>query len=753
MMHELINLLPALLAATPAGHAAPAIPGIETIGVGPQWAGWILWLPALSTVLCGLCAALRVKGKAPGWITVALLAGSFVATLALFWDHAGTTRVHLFDWFNLHWGRGEYAASFVANFALYIDGLTLLWMLFVTGLSTLIALYATEYMEADVGKGYARFFAGVSVFVFAMSSLVMGDNLIMLYLGWEGVGFASYWLIGYYYTKPSAVAAAKKAFIMNRIGDLGLALGIWLIYLHFGTVEYAELFAKLNVDVDGNAAAGGWPLKVLPFLIMLGAFGKSAQIPLFTWLPDAMEGPTPVSALIHAATMVTAGVYLLCRMFPVMMLNEYALPTVAWIGAGTALLAATIGMAQYDIKRVMAYSTVSQLGYMFAGIGVMTTFGAAYHVFTHAFFKAVLFLTCGAIMHGFAGQLDLRKVSGLRRMDGWGITAWTMLVGCLCLSGFPFTSGFFSKDSIIAQCFVDHRYGANWVGWILLVTAGLTAYYAFRVWFRVCAGPVAFEMGEEHHGAEDDHGHDAQGAHGAKPQAAAHGHDQPHAPRFTINFVLVVITIGALLAAVPHFMPNKYIGVDGGWVADMVYDSSAIDGVPLEHHTEAAGAGHGEQAAHGGILGYDPHAVMYYISGTIGIGGILIAFYFHLANRKAADALRARLLANPLTRWLVLAMANKWYVDEFYNAVVVMPLWIFSWILDLFDRWIVDGLLIDGTAKLPRQLGKAFQPLQNGILQSYAVSMAGGVGLVAVLVVLVTPHLRPWLLSLFGGAG
>jgi NADH-quinone oxidoreductase subunit L len=323
----------------------------------------------------------------------------------------------------------------------------------------------------------------------------------MLYLGWEGVGFASYWLIGYYYTKPSAVAAAKKAFIMNRIGDLGLALGIWLIYHYFGTVQYAELFPKV-VEANGDATAGGWVIKAIPFLLMLGAFGKSAQIPLFTWLPDAMEGPTPVSALIHAATMVTAGVYLLCRMFPVMELHPAALPMVAWIGGLTAFLAATIGMAQYDIKRIMAYSTVSQLGYMFLGVGLMTTFGAAYHVFTHAFFKAVLFLTCGAIMHGFAGQLDLRKLSGLRHMPGWKITSYAMLIGCLCLSGFPLSSGFFSKDAILAQAFVSHGPGFQFLGWLAIFTAGLTAYYAFRVWFRVCAGPVQFEMGEEDHGAD-----------------------------------------------------------------------------------------------------------------------------------------------------------------------------------------------------------------------------------------------------------
>jgi len=688
---------------------------------GPTWSGFILWMPLISLVLCGLCAVLKVRTKLPAWMTVICLGISFLLTVALYtaYTPGEPMRVHLFDWFNLEWQGG----SFVANFSLYIDSLTLLWMLFVTGLGTLIALYASEYMEPDVGKGYARFFAGISVFLFAMTALVMGDNLVLLYLGWEGVGFASYWLIGYYYTKPSAVAAAKKAFIMNRIGDLGLALAIWFIWLNFGTVEYHALFELLSAG-GYSTEAGGWSIGAIPFLLMLGAFGKSAQIPLYVWLPDAMEGPTPVSALIHAATMVTAGVYLLCRMFPVMELHELALPTVAWIGTATALLAATIGMAQYDIKRIMAYSTVSQLGYMFAGIGVMTTFGAAYHVFTHAFFKAVLFLTCGAIMHGFAGQLDLRKLSGIARLRGWKITSFTMLIACLCLAGFPLTSGYFSKDAILAEAFAN-EYPA--IGWILLITAGLTAYYTFRVWFRVCVGPTQFEPGDEHH--DDDHGHDA-------------GVFHPHAPKWAINSVLLIITAGAILAAIPYFLPTGLDKIKGGWVAKLVYDSSAAGGLPGVYETHA----------HGTILGFDPHKAMYFVSGIIGLIGILIAWHLHLASRQTADALRTALLSNPATRWLPQTMENKWYVDEIYHALIRAPLWVIGHILSLFDRLFVDTILVNGTARLPRVFGRAFQPLQNGVLQSYAIVMAGGVALVILLVVVLMPILQPWLVSLTGGA-
>jgi len=330
--------------------ATPAVQVDDLVHqVTPNWAQFILWLPLISLVLCGVCAALKVKSKAPALITISCLASSFVLTLMLFFGYESAQVIPIFDWIQVKWSGG----SFIANFALYVDSLTLLWMLFVTGLGTLIAIYSLEYMEHDIGKGYARFFAGVSVFLFAMSCLVMGDNLLMLYLGWEGVGFASYWLIGYFYQRPAAVAAAKKAFIVNRIGDLGLALAIYLIWSTFGTIQYDD------------TSFGGWTVHAIPYLLMLAAFGKSAQLPLYVWLPDAMEGPTPVSALIHAATMVTAGVYLIARTYPLIQLDPYALPTIAWVGGLTALLAATIAMAQYDIKRIMAYSTVSQLGFMF----------------------------------------------------------------------------------------------------------------------------------------------------------------------------------------------------------------------------------------------------------------------------------------------------------------------------------------------------------------------------------------------------
>jgi len=710
--------------------------------MAPWWTGLIIYLPAVSALLCGLCAAMRIRSKLPALITAALLGLSFVLTLLLYlgYEDGHPLTAHLFDWFNIQWDGG----SFIANFSLYIDSLTLLWMLFVTGLGTLIAIYAGEYMEADTKTaGYARFFAGVSIFLFAMSCLVMANNLVLLYLGWEGVGFASYFLIGYYYQKPSAVAAAKKAFIMNRIGDLGLALAIWFIWHNFGTVEYDMLFAAIESDLYATEK-GGWTVHTIPYLLMLGAFGKSAQLPLYVWLPDAMEGPTPVSALIHAATMVTAGVYLLCRMFPVMELAPYALPTVAWVGTLTALLAATIGMAQFDFKRIWAYSTVSQLGYMFAGVGVMTTYGAAYHVFTHAFFKAVLFLTAGAVMHGFAGQLDLRKISGLGRMKGWGIVTWTMLIGCLCLAGFPLTSGFFSKDAIIAETFVHHH---PMIGWLLLLTAGLTAYYTFRVWFRVCMGEKRYEMGDEHHGDDDDH---ANGGH------HGHHHHEPHAPRLAINAVLVVICIGAILAVIPKFVPDDDGIVAGGWVAEMVYDSSARDGVATHgtlELTNSVNPTHSDaHDGHGTFLGMNPHGgIMYVVSAIVGLIGIAVAIWLHWLRRQAADDLKARLLSNRAIAWLPRAMENKWYVDEVYDAVVRKPLWVFGLLFGLFDKLIIDVLIIDVLfGKTPRWLGRTFQPLQSGVLHDYAKTMAGAAALILLFVMLLVSGALNFLI---GGGG
>ncbi len=756
------------------------------------WPMLIPGLPLLASILAGVCAALGIRSKLPAFLTVLCLGAAFGVTVKLFLQNHEPQTFTAFKWIAFRAGP-EISSNFVANFAIYVDSLTCLWMLFVTGLATLIALYASEYMSHDVGPGYCRFFAAFGLFVFSMTCLVMGNNLLMLFLGWEGVGLCSYLLIGYFYKKPSAVAAAKKAFIVNRIGDLGLMLGIFLTFVHFGTIEYASIFAKAQPYIDalraGELSKVPAIVQIIPVLLMIGAFGKSAQLPLYVWLPDAMEGPTPVSALIHAATMVTAGVYLIARTYPLFLCSEYALPVVAWVGALTALLAATIGMAQFDIKRIMAYSTVSQLGYMFAGLGVLTSTGAAFHVLTHAFFKALLFLCCGAVMHGFAGQLDLRKLSGVAFMKGWGIVGLGMFVGCLNLAGFPFTAGFFSKDMILAEAFTTPGMAA--IGWILLFTAGLTAYYTFRVFFRVFIGPKYYEPGDEFHAAPasahgDDHGHSGghdhahdhghSHDHGHKHDDHAHhdhghgAHFHPHAPGWAINLVLATLTLCSLGAAGFYFVKPAN-GAHGGWAAGMVQSSSAAFSTPFGHH-EAAGeksghadsaaaghdaghetghdAGHSEHAAFmpahlqaeaaehgealhaGSFFGQNPHEIMYYVSGVVGAIGIIVAFVLHFAGRTTAATSKAdALVINPITKWA----QHKWYVDEFYDAIIRKPLLVLSHIFHFIDKLLVDGL-VNLAGALPRWIGGAIRPSQSGQLHGYAMGMAGGLAILLVIVLL-----------------
>ncbi len=736
-----------------AAHVAGKIEAIAAPGVGPLWLLLIPVLPLVGFVLSALCAAFRVKSKLPAWLTVLCLGASFAVTLAMYLQLssgqiANPSVATGFEWIKVSWGLGD-AHSMVANFGLYIDSLTCLWMLFVTGLATLIGLYASEYMAGDVGAGYCRFYAAFNLFVFSMSCLVMGDNLLLLYLGWEGVGLCSYLLIGYFYKKPSAVEAGKKAFIVNRIGDLGLALGLMLTAVHFDSIEYSVIFAKaqpyLTALSEGRLGDIPAVVQLIPVLLMIGAFGKSAQLPLYVWLPDAMEGPTPVSALIHAATMVTAGVYLIARTYPLFLLSETALPIVAWTGALTALLAATIGMAQFDIKRIMAYSTVSQLGYMFAGLGVLTSGGAAFHVFTHAFFKAMLFLSCGAVMHGFAGQLDLRKLSGVGSMPGWRVVGIAMLVGCLNLAGFPvITSGYWSKDMILGEAFANPHMVA--IGWILLLTAGLTAYYTFRVYFRVFVGPKYFEPGDEVHGhGGDDHGSHDQGsrgtdAHGHKAHEehghAGHGHDahahfHPHAPGWAINTVLAILAIAAFAV-----IGLRFVGGHEGWVSGLIEHSSANYAGHAMYAAAAshAGAGGGEHA-HATFFGYDAHTAMMYVSGVVGIVGILTAFVLHYVGRTTAAKSKADALlplVGPLAKWA----QGKWYVDELYNAIIRVPLLVLAHLFHLIDKAIVDGI-VDLFGWVPKFTGSSLRPSQSGVLHGYALSMAGGLAVLVLIVVMV----------------
>ncbi|MCG3178703.1 MAG: NADH-quinone oxidoreductase subunit L [Phycisphaerae bacterium] len=443
---------------------------------------------------CALAAAMLIALLGPRllrgqshWVAIAGVAGAVAAAAHLLYDavpglgEGGRIAGTLYRWFS---GDG-----FTARIGYLYDHLAAIMLVTVTGVSLCVVLYSRGYMKGH--RGYPRFFTYICLFVFSMCTLVLADNFLLLYLGWEAVGLCSYLLIGFYYERPTASAAARKAFVVNRVGDFGFGLGVLMIWLTFGTLDYGQVFAQVP-----GASAGA--LTAIALLLLCGAVGKSAQLPLHVWLPDAMEGPSPVSALIHAATMVTAGVYMVARSMPIFAHAPGVLAVVAIIGAATALFAATIALVNNDLKRVLAYSTISQLGYMFLGLGAGAAGAAVFHLFTHAFFKALLFLGAGVVMHAMADVLDIRRMSGLaRRLP---ITAVAFFAACLALSGIPGTAGFFSKDQILAAAFTSPGLGrlGPALGWVGLVTAGLTAFYTFRLFMRVFAGPDV--LPEETHG-------------------------------------------------------------------------------------------------------------------------------------------------------------------------------------------------------------------------------------------------------------
>ena len=719
---------------------------------------FVPWISAVAAVLCGVCGWKREWRWLSGPICVAGVVMGFALTLVAypFIGSHGADDVVLMRWIEV--------GTMQSSFGYFIDPLTMVMLLVVTGVGSLIALYAMGYMADD--PGYARFFMAVSLFIFAMTTVAMADNLVLLFLGWEVVGLASYLLIGFYYRKPSAVAAAKKAFIVNRVGDLGFALGIFGAYTAFDTVSIPAIVDAARVMLDsasvteigaaGQSAyaaasnASGAVLTAIPFLLMLGAFGKSAQIPLFVWLPDAMEGPSPVSALIHAATMVTSGVYMIARLLPVFALSEYALPTVGVIGGATALVGALIATRQNDLKKVFAYSTVSQLGYMFMGVAAMAPFAGVFHLITHAFFKALLFLAAGNVMHALAGQLELNKMSGLGKK--LPVTKWLMLAGCLSLAGFPLVAGFWSKDMIIAYAFDAGMAEGGmrvylWLGAAGLVTAFLTGYYAFRAWFRVFTGPEHWEMGDEHHGVEAelhaaggetstalaadagglDHATAAAKGHG-HGHGEHHGHHEPHEmPWWPMNLPLVVLAVGAIFGGLLQFVGG---GVDAegekvkyGWIGSMIHGSTANAELASPH-------GHAPHPEYGFFgTGLDPHVGLLIVSGFIAILAIATAWYFHSFNRAAAD--RGARAFGAVGRTL----RDKLYVDELYAAVIVYPLRLAGHVF-----YVVDSLLINGAlyliARTPVGIGALLRPSQSGRLQGYGLGMAVGIAAIALGVLL-----------------
>src|SRR5580698_5167833 len=567
------------------------------------------------------------------------------------------------------------------DFAFTVDHLTLIMLGVVTGVGFLIHLYSVGYMAHE--DGYWRFFAYLNLFMFFMSILVLSSNFLLLFVGWEGVGLASYLLIGFYFRKDSAANAGKKAFIVNRIGDFGFLLAMFLIVQHFGSLDFNHVFSAISANPDWH----GGVLTAIALLLVLGAAGKSAQIPLYVWLPDAMEGPTPVSALIHAATMVTAGIYMVARCHTLFDRSPYALGVVAIIGAATAILAASIAFVQHDIKRVLAYSTVSQLGYMFLACGVGAYAAGIFHLMTHAFFKALLFLAAGSVIHALSGEQDMRKMGGLSKKIKW--TYLTMLTATLAIAGFPPLAGFFSKDSILLSAYQFDNGGKILYG-VGLFTALLTSFYMFRLIFLTFFGKERYD---EHH---------------------VHVHESPNNMLVPLMILAVLSLVGGWLAA-----PAFWGGTD--------YFTKFLEPVFAAGATEAASA---EAAAHALEI---PLAVVAVITATI---GLFVAWWLYLKKPEKPAELAKSMKGAYST------LLNKYYVDELYAAVVVKPLLSLSshvlW--QTVDVQMIDGA-VNGIAHGASEVGDGVRHAQSGNTRSYAVWVV--IGAIVVIAIIFWPYLRP----------
>ena len=610
----------------------------------------LLVAPLVGFLINGLFGKwLKGNEKLSGWIGALAVLVSLVCSIIAFVSLNGGAAP--LDETLYEWIAGE---GFAFNIGFRVDALTAVMLLVITGVGFLIHVYSIGYMHGD--EGYTRYFAYLNLFVFAMLILVLGNNYLMMFVGWEGVGLCSYLLIGFWYDKQSATDAGKKAFIVNRIGDFGFLLGMFTLFAAFGTLDFGTMFDAAEAG-NFQQVFGASTLVVATLLLFVGAIGKSAQIPLYVWLPDAMEGPTPVSALIHAATMVTAGVYMIARS-AVLYEIAHTGQVVAWIGVLTAFFAATIALTQNDIKRILAYSTVSQLGYMFVGVGVGAYASGVFHLVTHAFFKGLMFLTAGSVMHAMANELDMRKMGGLK--SKMPITHWTFLVGALAIAGFPFLSGFWSKDEILHSAWGSDPliYGIG------LITAFLTAFYMFRLIFVTFYGESRVDS-----------------------EVASHLHESP-----------AIMWIPLAILAIPSALIGLLLGLGGH---DSWFHHFTKSVFPEAHHD-----------ASGNVI------LFMVISSIVGLAGIAFA-WTRYSKRVPSD--------EP-TGALHRLLANKYYVDEIYNALIVQPVKNGSHFLlwKLVDNGIIDGI-VNGVAALIRFIGGLLRRLQTGLVQAYIISMVLGI--------------------------
>ena len=591
------------------------------------------------------------------------IALSFAQSLVLFFQmleaEGNVLKEHLYHWIS--------SGNFEAGINFQVDQLSGLYLLVITGVGFLIHVYSVGYMDGE--SGYYRFFAYLNLFVFFMLILVLGDSFLLMFVGWEGVGLCSYLLIGYYFEKNSAAEAAKKAFLFNRIGDFGVLSAVMLIFLAFGSIE----FATINAEAATQLEYGGALVTAITLLLFLGATGKSAQIPLYVWLPDAMEGPTPVSALIHAATMVTAGLYMVARLSHLFVLAPFTMNVIAVVGTATALLAATIAVTQTDIKRVLAYSTVSQLGYMFLAMGVGAFGAGVFHVMTHAFFKALLFLGSGSVILAVHHEQDMRKMGALK--NKLPITYMTMLLGTFAISGIPFFSGFFSKDEILWKAY-SSPLGSPWLWGVGFLTAGLTAFYMFRMIYLTFHG----ESRVDSHTAE-------------------HVHESPFSMTIPLMILAALAVTGGFFGVphVFHVIPNGMENYFQGFFAE----------IP---------SGHGTVSTEWTLMAFS-------------VAFALLAWFFasrlYHSGFDLASGLRSK--------WesLYQLSLNKWYVDELYNTLIIQPGRLFSThvLWRLFDQNVIDRA-VNTTADVTRMVGNSIRPLQNGLTQNYALIFTLGTFLI-----------------------
>lgn len=626
----------------------------------------LIWLipvlPLIGFVINGLGRNILPK-PVIAIIGSGVILASFLISLSVFFTikSGGAQAIHVpvFEWIQ--------AGNFKVNFSYLVDPLSSLMLLIITGVGFLIHVYSAGYMSHDAG--YGKFFSYLNLFVFFMLLLVLGSNYVVLFIGWEGVGLCSYLLIGFWYSKGAYADAAKKAFIMNRIGDLGFLIGIFLIFSHFGSFEFAEVFPKAaNLPEDSGT------LTLITILLFVGATGKSAQIPLFTWLPDAMAGPTPVSALIHAATMVTAGIYMIARSNVLFTLAPETMHIIAIIGLATAFLAATIALTQNDIKKVLAYSTVSQLGYMFLALGVGAYTAGFFHVITHAFFKALLFLGAGSVIHAMSDEQDMRFMGGLK--GKLPVTFITMLIGTLAISGIPPFAGFFSKDEILAHVFI-HSKSMYVIG---VITAFFTAFYMFRMLFLTFFGKFRGTHEQEHH-----------------------LHESPASMTIPLIVLAALSTIGGFMNVPGSLGGNQWLSK---FLAPVFAPSTSVEGeFSLAHTTE-------------------------FILMAVSVGGVIIAILYAYMKYVKGKSVP---VADSEERMPVENLAyKKYFIDELYDLTIRKPLDSLSvFFYKVVDKMGIDGI-VNGLGKGSVESGRALRLLQTGNVGFYIFSMV--VGIIAVLV-------------------